>query len=72
MVVVPTATAVTTPVLEIVAIEVLDDAHGVVASGVAEPVKVDVNPRHAFIVPVIVGSAYTVKVPVVIQPLLFI
>ncbi len=63
--------AVTTPVLDTVATAVLDEVHGVVASGVADPVKLEVDPAHALMVPAIVGNALTVKVPVTIQPLLF-
>ena len=58
--------------LDTVATDGLDDAHGVVGCDVPAPVKLDVNPRQAFIVPVMVGNTKTVKVPVTIQPLLFI
>jgi len=55
-----------------VATAVLDDVHGVVASAVAEPVKVEVSPTQALKVPLIVGNAFTVKVAVMIQPLEFL
>ena len=67
MVTVPALTPVTTPVLETVAIAVLEDVQGVVACAVAEPVKVDVLPTQAFKVPLMVGNALTVKLAVVIQ-----
>ena len=68
---VPAVKAVTTPEVDTVATAVLEDAHGVVPSGVAEPVKVEVKPTQALIVPLMVGNGLTVKVPVTIQPLLF-
>jgi hypothetical protein len=67
MVTVPALIPVTTPALETVAIAVLDEVQGVVACGLAEPVKVDVLPTQATKVPVIVGSSFTVKLAVVIQ-----
>ena len=69
--VVPAESAVTTPVLDIVATAVLDEVHGVVGCAVADPVKVSVAPTHALMIPVIVGNGLTVKIPVTIQPLLF-
>ncbi len=39
MVVVPAVSALTNPVLSIVAIAVLEDVHGVVPAGVADPVS---------------------------------
>jgi len=41
MVVVPAVKALTTPVLDTVATVVFDEVHGVVASGLAEPVRVE-------------------------------
>lgn len=68
MVVVPVATAVTTPVAETVATEVLDDAHGVVACAVPEPVSVVVAPTHKVVTgAVIVGVGLTTKVVVELQ-----
>ena len=72
IVVVPADTPVTTPVLETVATPVLDDAQGVVASGVAEPVSVELWPTQATNVPVIVGKAFTVNVAVCVQPFVFL
>jgi len=69
---VPALTPVTTPALVTVATAVLDEVHGVVASAVAEPVKVEVCPTQALNVPLIVGSALTVKLAVLIQPLEFL
>ena len=60
----PAPTPVTTPVLEIVATAVFEEAQGVVASAVAEPVSVEVAPTHALRVPLIVGNAFTVNVAV--------
>jgi len=62
IVVVPAATAVTRPVALTVATPVLDETHGLLAAAVADPVNCDVPPIHAFSVPVIVGSAFTVVV----------
>ena len=64
---VPALIPVTTPVLEIVAMAVLDDAHGAVACAVADPVNVEENPTQALKVPEIVGSAFTVNVAVCVQ-----
>lgn len=72
MVDVPAATPVTTPVLLIVATAVLDVVQGVVASGLAEPVKVVLLPTQVFSVPLIVGRGFTVKLAVWVQPLLFL
>lgn len=72
MVVVPVDTDVTTPVLEMVATAVFDEAQGVVASAVAEPVSVDVPPIQVLSVPEMVGSAFTVKVAVFVQPFAFL
>ncbi len=69
--VVPADRAVTTPVLDTVATAVFDEVQGVVGCGVPAPVKVEVKPTQATLVPVIVGNTNTVKVPVTIQPLLF-
>lgn len=72
MVVVPAATAVTSPVLLIVATPELDDTHGLTAAAVADPVSWDVKPIHAFNVPEVVGKGFTVKVAVILQLLLFV
>ena len=71
IVVVPAATAVTTPVLEIVATEVFEEVQGV-ALGTVVALKLLVVPIHAFKVPEIIGIALTVKVTVRIQPLEFL
>ena len=68
MTLVPANTPVTTPVLLTVATVVVADVHGLVASGVPEPVKVVVDPSQTVKVPVIVGVALTVTVAVFIQP----
>ena len=65
---VPAATPVTTPPLDTVATLVLEDTQGVVASGVPEPERVEVEPAHALAVPLIVGNAFTVNVVVLLQP----
>ena len=59
---VPAATPVITPVLVTVAMPVETETHGVVASGVPEPVKVMVAPSHTVKIPVMVGKAFTVTV----------
>ena len=69
--VVPADRAVTTPVLDTVATAVFYEVQGVVGCGVPAPVKVEVKPAQATVVPVIVGNTKTVKVPDMIQPLLF-
>ncbi|WP_291276167.1 hypothetical protein [Flavobacterium sp.] len=65
---VPAETPVTTPVELTVATAGVADDHGMVASGVPEPVRVVVKPTHTFNVPVMVGVAFTVTVAVLIQP----
>jgi hypothetical protein len=72
MVVVPPETPVTTPVLDTVAIAVDEEVQGVVGCAVPEPVRVDVELIVVLKVPDIVGSAFTVKVAVCEQPLLFL
>ena len=57
MVTVPLETPKTDPVLLTVAIEVLDDVHGVLLAAVPEPVNVVVAPIQALVEPVMVGSA---------------
>jgi hypothetical protein len=69
---VPALTPVTTPALFTVATPVFDDVHGFIAAGVPEPVNVVVDPIQTVNVPVIVGSALTVTVTVLLQPLLFV
>ena len=69
---VPAATPVTKPVADTVATAGVADTHGVTAAAVPEPVNCVVAPTHAVKVPVIVGSAFTVTVAVIIQPLLFV
>ena len=66
---VPDETAVTSPVLLIVATPVEADTHAFVFAGVPEPVSCVVNPAQTIKVPVIVGSALTVTDEVVLlQP----
>ena len=59
---VPAAIAVTNPVFEIVAIELLEDVHGFTTAAVAVPVNGEVCPTQAFKVPLIMGFAFTVIV----------
>ncbi len=68
----PGLTPVTTPPLVTVATPVLDDVHGLAAAGVPDPVNVIVDPSQTAVGPVIVGSAFTVTVAVLVQPLLFV
>ena len=72
MVVEPAATPVTTPALFTVATPVLEDVHGLAAAGVPDPVNVVVDTTQTVNVPVMVGSALTVIVVVLEQPLLFV
>jgi hypothetical protein len=65
--VVPTATLVTKPVVETVAIVGADESHGVEPAAVAEPVNCVEEPKQADKLPVIVGKAVTVRVAVVVQ-----
>ena len=62
--VVPDETAVTTPLLSIVATVEFEEVQGVVASGVPDPVKVDVDPLQIVVVPAIVGLLLTVTTTV--------
>ena len=66
MVVVPTETPETTPEPLTVATKLLLDDQGVVGCAVAEPVNVLVAPTQADDVPLIVGEAFTVIVPVAV------
>ena len=59
---VPAETPVTTPELLTVATLGVADTQGLVAFGVAEPVRVVEKPIHTFGVPVIVGKGFTVIV----------
>ena len=72
MTLVPAATAVTTPVVLTVATEVVADTQGFTAAGVPEPVRLVVEPIQTDKVPVIVGSALTVTVAVIVHPLLLV
>jgi len=72
MVAVPAETPVTRPVLLTVAIAVLEDDHGVVASGVPLPVSCVVESSQTANVPVIVGNAVTVMVAVTSHALLLV
>ena len=66
---VPDETAVTSPVLLIVATPVEADTHAFVFAGVPEPVSWVVDPAQTESVPVIVGSALIVTEEVVLlQP----
>src|ERR1035437_9070007 len=69
---VPAETPVTNPVLLTVATDGVADTHALDAAGVPEPVSCVVNPLQTFSVPVIVGSAFTVTVAVMVQPLLLV
>ena len=72
MTLVPAVTPVTTPVLLTVATAGVADTHGLTAAGVAEPIKLVVLAIHTFKFPVIVGSASTLTVAVIVQPLLLV
>ncbi len=60
----PGDTPVTTPVEDTVATAGADDTHGVVASGVPEPVNTVVDPTQVVNDPVIVGGGLIVTVAV--------
>ena len=65
---VPTATPVTTPVLFTVATAVFEETQGFVADGAADPLSTVVEAIQTSKVPVMVGSAFTVTVAVMLQP----
>jgi hypothetical protein len=69
---VPALTPVTTPALFTVATPGVAEIHGFTAAGVPDPVNVVVAPTQTVNVPVMVGSALTVTVAVLLQPLLFV
>ena len=69
---VPDETAVTRPVLLIVATPVEADTHAFVFAAMPEPVSCVVNPGQTVKVPVIVGSALTVTVAVAEHPELLV
>lgn len=68
MVEVPALTAVTTPVLLIVATPVLAETQGLIVAAVALPVNVKLLPTHIAALPVVVGSGLTVTVMGVLGP----
>lgn len=68
----PGAIPVTTPVALTVATAVFDEAQGLVAAGVPEPVRVMVAPSQRVVGPVMVGRAVTVMVVVAEHPLLLV
>ena len=72
IIVVPGFIPVTTPAFVTVATPVFEDAHGVVAAGVPEPINVIVDPSHTDDGPVMVGCALTVTVTVFEHPLLLV
>lgn len=72
IVVVPGARPVTSPVLETVATDVLEEIHGFDDAGTSEPVNWVLKPTQTLSVPVIVGRGLTVMVAVCWQPLLFV
>ena len=53
-----------------VATLVVAEVHGLVPNGVPEPVNVVVKPAHTFVVPLIVGNAFTVTVVDLLHPLM--
>jgi hypothetical protein len=55
-----------------VATPVFDDVHGLAAAGVPDPVNVIVAPSQTAVGPVMVGSAVTVTVAVLVHPLLLV
>jgi predicted AlkP superfamily pyrophosphatase or phosphodiesterase len=72
MVVVPAVIPVTNPVLSTVATAALEEVHGVVVDGAADPVNCVVEFTHTVGVPVIVGRALTVTTAVTMHPLVLV
>jgi hypothetical protein len=68
MIEVPALTAVTTPVLLIVATPVLAETQGLLVAAVALPVSVKLLPTQIAALPVIVGSGLTVTVMGILGP----
>ena len=63
----------TTPSLVTVATALFEDTHGLVSAAIPLPVNVVLNPKHTDAVAgTIVGNAFTVIVPVAVQPELFV
>ena len=60
----PIATPITNPVELTVALDGVDEVHGVVEDAVAEPVNCVVEPTHTVNVPDIVGKAFIVTLKV--------
>ena len=69
IIVIPAESPFTTPALFTVATAVLEETQAFDDAAVPEPVSVVVKPWQTFSVPVIVGSAFTVTVAVITQPL---
>ena len=72
MTLVPADAPVTLPALSTVATAGVADTHGLTAAGAAEPVKFVVLAIHTFKFPVMVGSASTLTVAVIVQPLVLV
>lgn len=72
MVTVPLETPKTDPVLLTVAIEVLDDVHGVLLAAVPLPVRDSVPNLHTEVLPEMVGKLLTTAFAVIVQPLLLV
>jgi hypothetical protein len=68
----PAETAFTKPAEVMVATVVFDDTHGLLVAGVPVAFNALVTPTQADNVPVITDKAFTVKVAVAWQPLLFV
>ena len=64
IVVLPKAKPLTNPVELTVALDGVDEVHGVVEDAVADPVNCTVEPTHTVNVPDIVGKAFIVTVKV--------
>jgi hypothetical protein len=69
---IPKAMALTKPVFEIVATEVLAETQGVVVEGDPDPVSCIEEPTQIGTFPEIVGFAFTVTVKLVKQPKLLV
>jgi len=72
MVVVPTDTEITVPVLLMVATETFELVQGLEEDAVPEPLSAEVPGKQDESVPEILGSVFTVKRMVTLQPLILV
>ena len=72
MTLLPADTPVTLPALSTVATAGVADTHGLTAAGVPDPVQVVLAATATLAAPVMVGSAFTLTVAVIVQPLVLV